>query len=88
MNLFANLFEPLIMIFHGEINLPNHINNEFSLQFTARPPASIQINLNLKDDVTRDDWQRRFSAKQHCNAGTMLQLFETTSQQCCNAMLR
>ena len=62
------------MIFHGEINLPNHINNEFSLQFTARPPASIQINLNLKDDVTRDDWQRLFLAQ---NSTAML-------EQCCS----
>ena len=36
------------MIFHEEINLPNLINNEFSLQFTAKPPGSIQFNLNLK----------------------------------------
>ena len=53
----------MIMIFHGEINLPNHINNEFSLQFTARPPGSIQINRNLKGDVTGDDLQRRFLAQ-------------------------
>ena len=52
----------MIMIFHGEINLPNLINNEFNLQFTAKPPGSIQINLNLQGDVTRDDWQRRFLA--------------------------
>ena len=38
-----------------------------------------------KGDVTRDDSQRRLLAR-HCVA--MLQLFETTSQQCCNAVLR
>ena len=29
-----------------------------------------------------------FSTTQHCNVGTMLEKFETTSQQCCNAVLR
>ena len=72
----------MIMIFHGEINLPDLINNEFSLQFTARPPGSIKINLNLTGDDTRDDWQLQFLAQNR----TILQLFETTSQQCCNAV--
>lgn len=39
----------------------------------------------LWGNVTRDDSQRQLLA-QHCVA--MLQLFETTSQQCCNAVLR
>ena len=38
-----------------------------------------------KGNVTRDDSQRQLLA-QHCVA--MLQRFETTSQQCCNAVLR
>ena len=37
-------------------------------------------------DVTRGDLQRRFST-QRCNVGTMLQPFETMSQQCCTAVL-
>ena len=74
------------MIFRGEINLANLINTEFSMQFTARPPGSIQVNLNLKGDGRLTT--TIFSAKQHCNVGTMLQLLESTSQQCCNAVLR
>ena len=62
------------MIFNEEINLPNLINNEFSWQFTAKPPGSIQINLNLKGDVTQDDWQRRFLVR---NSIAML-------EQCCS----
>ena len=47
------------------------------------------MDAGAKGDVTRDDSQRRFLAvTQRCNVGTMLQLFETTSQQCCNAVLR
>ena len=38
-----------------------------------------------KGGVTRDDSQRRLLAR-HCVA--MLQLFETMSQQCCNAALK
>ena len=60
------------MIFRGEINLPNLINTEFSMQFTARPPGSIQVNLNLKGDGRLT----MTMTLQHCNVGTMLQLLE------------
>ena len=66
------------MIFHEEINLPNLINNEFSLQFTAKPPESIQISLNFKGDVTRDDSQRRFLAQ---NSTAMLEQCRSCSRQ-------
>ena len=69
------------MIFQEEINLPNLINNEFSLQFTAKPPGSIQINLNLQGDVTGDDWQRRFLAQ---NSVAMLEQCCSCSRQRCN----
>lgn len=36
-------------------------------------------------DGTQEDLQQQFSTKTlHCNIGTMLQLFQTISQQCCN----
>ena len=45
-----------------------------------------------KGDVTQLYTERFattiFSATQHCNIGTMLQSFETMSQQRCNAVLR
>ena len=41
----------------------------------------------LRGDVTREDSLRRsFCATQHCNVGTMLQPFETMSQQCCSCV--
>ena len=53
--------------------------------FFLAPITSKRLLLLSKGDVTRDDSQRQLLA-QHCVA--MLQLFETTSQQCCNVELR
>ena len=53
--------------------------------FFLAPITSKRLLLLSKGDVTRDDSQRQLSAQQ-CVA--MLQLFETTSQQCCNVELR
>ena len=38
----------------------------------------------LHRTIRNDD----FSATQRCNVGTMLEPFETTSQQCCSSVLR
>ena len=54
----------------------------------------VVLVIESKGDVTGEGSQRRndattiFSLTQRYNFGTVLQLFETMSQQCCNAVLR
>ena len=64
------------------------LTSDKMLDFAAIKRAHVGRFL-ANSDVTRDDSQQRvfFCATQHCNVGTMLQPFESTSQQCCNAVL-
>ena len=63
------------------------LTSDKMLDFAAIKRVHVE-RFHANGDVTRGDSQQRFScATQHCNVGTMLQPFESMSQQCCNAVL-
>ena len=64
------------------------VRGEHGAQDTSITPFSATFIFPL-GDLTRDDLQRRFfCSTQRSNVGTMLQPFETMSQQCWNDVLR
>ena len=57
--------------------------NAIKVPFLLPSPSST-LKVMLRETIRNDDSQRN----KRCNVGTMLQPFETMSQQCCNAVLR